>query len=242
MLDFLIRTLRNPLDYLGVVHMHRLHLIRIEQESDQIFSFIFTIPDGLSWRPGQHGVFWFVRDRIKGHNWHAFSIASAPDEKVLRITTIIPDKPSEYKQILKALEPGDTITMQGPLGEFHVHHDMKRAVGIAGGIGITPFRAMLHAIHNGQYPGFHITLIFSAMHNLYTFKNELEQFAESPQIDIIYTETPDEVNAALDAQIQACGNDAAYFISGSPGMISAIKQRLLDKGMTRVINDPFKGY
>lgn len=244
MLDFLIRSFKHPLDYLGIIKLHTLHLIRTEQESDQIYSFIFTVPDGLEWKSGQHGIFWFLYDRIKGNNWRAFSIASSPMEKGIRITTTITAHPSEFKQTLTALQPGDTITLQGPFGEFHVTHDMKHAVGVAGGIGITPFRAMLHQIACGTYPGFHLTLIYSASHNLYTFKETIEQYAASPQIDIIYTETPDEVNAELSRLIDEHQNQAHYFISGSPGMIKALRKSIISQGVAadHIINDPFKGY
>lgn len=244
MYDFLIRSFKHPLDYFGIIKLHTLHLIRVEQQSDQIFSFVFTKPDGLDWKPGQHGVFWFLYDKIKGNNWRAFSIASSPLENEVRIATIIPEPHSAYKEKLQSLQPGDTITMQGPFGEFHIRHEMKRAVGIAGGIGITPFRAMLHDIACGTYPGFHLTLIDSAAHGAYTFKTALTEYDKSEQIDIVYTETADEVNAALDEQVAACKNQAHYFISGSPGMIKALRKTLLSKGILpeNIINDPFKGY
>ena len=241
MIDFLIRSFKHPLDYLGIVKMHTLHLIRVEQHSDQIYSFIFTIPEGLIWKPGQHGIFWFLYDHIKGNNWRAFSIASDPKENEIRITTSFPETPSEFKQTLRALKPGDFITMQGPFGEFHVHHDMKQAVGVAGGIGITPFRSMLHAIADGRYPGFHLKLIYAGSHGAFPFRDELNGFAQSDQIDIAYVETADEVNAALDAEI-AAHKDIPYFISGSPGMIKALRTSCIKKGVTKVINDPFKGY
>jgi ferredoxin-NADP reductase len=242
MIDFLRRVFRHPLDYFGIVTLHKLILLRVEQKSEKIFSFVFSIPEGLTWKAGQHGVFWFIGGGIKGNNWRAFSIASTPEENELRIATIISDTPSDFKRKLKTLVPGDSIEMQGPFGEFHLHDDMKEVIGIAGGIGITPFRALLKSVVRGDKPAIHITLIYSAAQGLYTFKKELDQYAESSQIDIVYTETPEEVNQALDEQVVACGKDAAFFISGSPGMVNALRKSCFDKGAVRVISDPFNGY
>ena len=131
--------------------------------------------------------------------------------------------------------------MNDPLGEFHTSSKIAHIVGIAGGIGITPFRALIKDISLGIIPHTKLTLIYSAV-GPHIFKDELEILAQHSDIEIIYTQTPDEVNTALDQQINAQGNSAHYFVSGSPGMIGAIRKTLKSKGIRHIINDPFKGY
>src|SRR5699024_2319483 len=64
---------------------------------------------------------------------------------VIEMTTRIDDRPSDYKQALLELEPGMEKTTRVPVGSFHTE-DGERMVFIAGGIGITPFHAMLREL------------------------------------------------------------------------------------------------
>lgn len=244
MWDVLMRALRHPLDYLPIINRRTLVLQEIIQESEEIFSFIFKPKRPLRWKAGQHGIFMFPLrsgSRISGKSWRAFSIASSYHEGVVRISTIIKQEPSGFKDRLRALVPGDELIMHGPFGEFHTSKKICRIVGIAGGIGITPFRALIKDIASGVIAETKLTLIYSAI-GTYTYKEELEILAKHPSIQIIYTATPDEVNAELSQLVVTHGNSASYFISGSPGMINALRGSLKNKGVRHIVNDPFRGY
>lgn len=241
MLDVITRALRDPLDYFPVLNRRTLILKEVIQESEEVYSFIFTPKNPCIWKSGQHGIFLFPRTKIQGKSWRAFSIASSSHERVIRISTIIKNEPSDFKKHLRALKIGDTVTMHGPFGEFHTSKKISQIVGIAGGIGITPFRAILKDIALGVILDTPITLIYSSQTG-YTYKEELDQFAKHPAIEIIYTKTPDEVNERLDEQITKHGNSASYFISGSPGMIGSLRKSLKGKGIRHIVNDSFKGY
>ncbi len=71
-----------------------------------------------------------------------FTLASAPTEKVVKITTRISNDPSEFKKALLELKQGMTISMSGPVGSFYLK-DNSPTLLIAGGIGITPFRSII---------------------------------------------------------------------------------------------------
>lgn len=241
MWDIIIRAVRDPWDYLPVVNRRVLILEEVIQESEEIYSFLFKPKKPLRWKAGQHGIFLFPHQRIAGKSWRAFSIASSSHEQVVHISTIIKNEPSDFKKHLRALKKGDELIMHGPFGEFHTSQKISHIVGIAGGIGITPFRALLKDISLGVILDTKLTLIYSSQ-GPYTFKEELEVFAQHPSIKIIYTKTPEEVGQALGAEVDKAGNAAYYFISGSPGMIQAIRKDLKGKGMRHIINDSFKGY
>ena len=241
MFDFLLRAFTHPRDYITMFNKRTLVLKEIIKESENIYSFIFEIKKPFSWKAGQHGVFYFPHTKISGKTWRPFSIASSSEEGVIRIATIIKENPSDFKRNLLLLTPGDTLIMNGPFGEFHTSKEIHQVVGIAGGIGITPFRAILKDISLGVIANIKITLIYSAITD-YTYKDEIDVLIQHPSIVVVYTKTPEEVNQALDAQVQLHGNSASYFISGSPGMIGAIKKTLKEKGIKKIVNDPFKGY
>lgn len=241
MFDFLIRALLHPLDYRTMFTKREIVLQEIIQESPTIYSFTFTCKKPYLWKAGQHAVFYFKHTKITGKTWRAFSIASSAYEEVIKISTIITDTPSDFKKNLLLLKPGDVLMMNGPFGEFHVSKKIHQIVGVAGGIGITPFRAILKDISLGVIADTKITLIYSAITN-YTYKNEIDVLTQHPSIEVVYTNTPEEVNQTLDAQVQIHGNSASYFVSGSPGMIGAIRKLLKEKGIKKIVNDPFKGY
>jgi ferredoxin-NADP reductase len=72
----------------------------------------------------------------------AFSIASAPYEQDLMITTRMRD--TAFKRVLRKLTHGELIRIRGPFGSLTLHDDATRpAVFLAGSIGITPFRSIV---------------------------------------------------------------------------------------------------
>lgn len=177
---------------------------------------------------------------MQGKKLRAFSIASSQHENEVKIATIISNTPSDFKQKLFALEPGEEILLNGPFGEFHVAPGTTM-VGIAGGIGITPFRAVAYEIVNGHIDAT-LTLIYAGKNNYFAFKEEFDKFANHPNITVIYVNTPYEVNAEIKQVVSFLKNKATYYISGSPGMIGAIRKALTEQGVKKIINDPFKGY
>lgn len=241
MFDFLWRALRHPIDYLPVLRWQRVALLRHEEHGNGVHSFVFKKPSHLSWKAGQHGIWWWFGSRLSGGNWRAFSIASSCHEDELRIGTNIPAELSAFKKKLLAMQPGDTIWLQGPFGEFHTV-GTQQIVGIAGGIGITPFRALAYDIAHGHIPGVSLHLIYSAR-DTHTYRQELEDWTQiTDALGIEYVHTPEEVNTALETAVQNFGTKTPVFLSGSPGMITALIKSCQEKGVQKIVSDPFKGY
>jgi ferredoxin-NADP reductase len=241
--ELLLRILKHPIDYTGVLNIVDITLKEHYIEDSGVHSFVFTSEKPLTWKAGQHGLFTLPGHPVTGEKWRAFSIASAPHEGIIRISTNIPPEPSSFKQELLKLAPGDTARMFGPFGEFHISPKVEHIVGIAGGIGITPFRSLI-ANATFQKNPLPITLIYSAQDE-HTYKTDLDIWAaENPNLTVIYTHTPDEVGAELDTLVRNHGNSAHYYISGSPGMISALYKTCCDKSIKKsnIVSDPFKGY
>lgn len=83
-------------------------------------------------------------------NTRGFSIASAPFEAPIMVTTRLRD--TAFKRVLKTLPLGTAVKIEGPFGDLRLHHNASRpAVVLSGGIGITPFRSiLLQAAHEHQ--------------------------------------------------------------------------------------------
>lgn len=252
MLDIISRACLHPIDYSGVFKITDLSFKERVQEHDNIYSFTFTADKLPTWKAGQHAVFALPGQLVKNlrsdgrseKNWRPFSVASAPHEGIIRIGTTIPSPSSNFKQQLLSLSAGKKIRMHGPFGELYIRPGMKKIVGVAGGIGITPFRSIFCDLALNK-TDVSLTLIYSARNQSYTYRSELEDYcAKNPNLHIIYTEGAEEVNRKLLEQVSIHGNDASYFISGAPGMITALRQSLRERDIQskKIFNDPFKGY
>jgi ferredoxin-NADP reductase len=76
-------------------------------------------------------------------NVRSFSIASAPHEDTLMVATRMRD--TAFKRVLGTMPFGTAVKIEGPSGDLILQNDSTRAaVFLAGGIGITPFRSIVH--------------------------------------------------------------------------------------------------
>lgn len=242
MLDIFTRALLHPLDYSGVLRRQQIEFIDKKETIPGTWTFAFKKPTSLTWKAGQHALFSFSHREIDGKSWRAFSVASSSHENVVRIATNIPEQHSNFKRMLLELTAGDTVRMYGPHGEFYATGKPQHIIGIAGGIGVTPFRALAYEITHGYLPGTKLTLIYSAKER-YTFETELTQWRQQCEnLMIKYVRTPEEVTDTLQTLFDQHKNDADYYISGAPGMINALKKSCKAMGIRRITNDPFKGY
>lgn len=241
MIDVFKRALQHPLDYHRVAQTTALVFRKKIEEPSGVWSFIFTPTQPLVWQAGQHAIFSMPGRHVSGKTWRPFSVASSMHEGIIRIGTNLPPTPSDFKQKLASLAPGDTIRMHGPFGEFHAHKKPETIVGIAGGIGITPFRSIAYEIAHGQLPT-KLHLIYSARAE-HTYRSELDSWcAMTDKLTIEYIHTPEEVSEKLAQTAATYKNTVRYFLSGAPGMITSLITECRAQGITRIVNDPFKGY
>lgn len=129
------------------------------------------------------GHFFQVRFLAGGGWWrpHPFSISAAPDARGLRFT--IKDLGDDTHRML-ALTPGTRVFLEGPYGAFTadvVRGD--RAVLLAGGIGLTPLRAILDDLPS------HVRttlLVRARAWQDIPFQGELAAIAQARGVDIRY--------------------------------------------------------
>ena len=121
---------------------HRFRVEAVVAESDDVVSVHVTGRD-LHRLPGQAGQFCIWR--FPGHFgwWQAnpFSLSAAPDGHRLRLTAKAVGATSAG---LRQLPVGTRVLVEGPYGAFtRLQQATAKTVMIAGGIGITPIRALL---------------------------------------------------------------------------------------------------
>ena len=77
---------------------------------------------------------------------HSFSIASAPEDSILRLTI---KKVGKFTSAIPDLKPGTPVKCMGPLGAFCKDIDLKPViVMLAGGVGMAPFLSVLRHFRN----------------------------------------------------------------------------------------------
>lgn len=229
-------------DYFGLFSQYPIELISSQNPFEDYFIFDFKIPQGLSWKAGEHAAFIFPKDQIDGKYFRAFSFASSPREGILKIATRSGKNVSSFKQKLIAMKAGDTMTLRGPVGWMRLQDESTPVVLIGGGVGITPFRAILKEVEGQNNRKFE--LLYSANGN-FLFQTEISELAKkSNDILVHFVTKREEFNQILDEQKRFYENDAYYFISGSPSMIKAIRKNLKNFGIKRkqILTDPFFGY
>ena len=141
-----------------------------------MYSFLFDKPHDVEWKAGQYGLFTITHKKLKNAT-KPFSVVSAPTENTVRITTVIRDQVSDFKQSLLELKPGMKVSMSGPLGPFYLK-DNRPALLIAGGIGITPYRSILKQLEAaGESVGRELRLLYMDGQRAHVFKDELDRMS-----------------------------------------------------------------
>jgi ferredoxin-NADP reductase len=222
---------------LEVTTMERFTLTvrNVTQDEDYLYV-TFDKPANLQYENGQYGIFLHVEKDVEGRKMRAFSFASANDEDELVIGTRAVARASSFKEWMKRLTPGDHMTVDGPTGRFTFQPN-KPGVFLAGGIGITPIRAMLRGLDDATGH----TLIFSEAMEEYPFLQDIERI---PGLTLELTSGVPRTRFLIEQATRLHHNDAVYYISGSPSFVNGITEQLDQLGITtnNIRFDRFTGY
>src|SRR5450631_2984472 len=116
-----------------------------KEVAEGTMSFRFERPSGWTFKAGQYLDMTLLdsSETDSEGNVRSLSIASAPHEETLMVATRVRD--TAFKRVLKTMPLGTAVKIEGPSGDLILQNDSKRtAVFLAGGIGITPFRSIVH--------------------------------------------------------------------------------------------------
>ncbi|MBP9738848.1 FAD-dependent oxidoreductase [Candidatus Saccharibacteria bacterium] len=236
---------------------HRQH------EVGEVYSYFFTSEKLLSWQAGQ-----YINITLSGippsGAERLFTIASAPHEEYIQITTL--DGPSEFKQKLKRLTRGDSVEADQLGGDFTLESvrqtvlsatEPKRglsaanetlgisvkALFLAGGIGITPFRSIIADSQHKKQP-LNSVLIYAGKSDHRPFVDELNtaELADKTLQIIDHSNTRVTVDE-LKSDVLDLGERVIY-IAGSQSFVEGLGDGLMASGISRprIKYDWFEGY
>ncbi|MBV9302322.1 MAG: oxidoreductase [Acidobacteriaceae bacterium] len=206
-----------------------------EFEVPGIENFVFT--------PGQ---FVSVVERLGSKEiTRAYSIASPRDgNRFALCLNRVPD--GIVSSYLFQLNPGDEVEMHEPLGFFTLRHPGHRAVFIATGTGIAPFRSMLLDHLPKNHP--RITLLFGVRYERgLLYRDELERLEkEHDTFRFLPTITrPSEDWRGLTGRVQAHLDEALaipsyedlatldVYVCGLKEMVDSVRAELKKRGFDR---------
>lgn len=229
-------------DFKGLFNRATLTIESVRNPFGDYYEIKMKAEPGLTWNPGEHGIFKLPGRKIEGKKWRAFSVASDPGEGVMTIGTRTGKEISSYKKELISLKKGDKVAVTGPFGWFKIQDSVSPIVMVAGGVGITPIRALLKYLEKDVTRP--VELVYSSSDH-YLFMDEIEAIAASnKQITLYKTSSKEETARRVTELASKYKMHAYYYISGSQPFIGAIKKYITGKGVKgkRIINDPFFGY
>ena len=160
---------------------HNLRVSRIVHEGPGVVSVYVSGKDITKLR-AQGGQFFNWRF-LNSHMWHEnhpFSLSASPREDEMRFTVkALGDSTSNYAD----LAIGTRVMIEGPYGIFtrEAAFQEKYALLVAGGVGITPLRALIEELPSNT----HIELIYRASNpQEFVLRDELEQLAKHRNLSI----------------------------------------------------------
>ena len=199
----------------------------------------------MRWQAGQylHYILNHPKPDDRGMDRY-FSIASAPHEKQVMLTTRFAPKGSSFKKALKTLKAGDEIEVHEKGGDFVLDHRRKTFVFIAGGIGITPFRAILLDMERNRNP-LNVQLLYANQDNDFPYRKELDALKKRhPEFRIDYVVSPNRFDEKTISKLVPDMDKPMFYVSGPEPMVESLDKILKKLGVSkkRVKNDFFPGY
>jgi len=186
--------------------------------------------DELAAEPGQF-FRWRFLTRSLWWSSHPYSLSAAPGTDVLRITV---KDIGDHSRALSRLRPGTRVIAEGPYGAFTAGQSGRGVLLLAGGVGITPLRAMFSTLRGP------VTLIYRASSEQdIVFRDELDAIAAARGATVYYlVGSRAEIGGdplspkMLRSLVPGLEQQEAY-VCGPSGMISAAVRALRAAGVPR---------
>jgi predicted ferric reductase len=198
---------------------HQFRVEAVVPESDNVVSIYITGRD-LDKLPARAGQFFLWRFLTKDRWWQAnpFSLSAAPDGRSLRLTAKVA---GDGTAGLRHLKVGTRVFAEGPYGAFTaLHRTRPEAVLIAGGVGVTPIRALLEELHGHAVVIYRVATDRDAV--LY---DELRELADAKGAELHLVTgpvSPDKLAPAELLRMVPDITDRDVFLCGPPPMMNAV--------------------
>jgi predicted ferric reductase len=211
---------------------HRFRVAAVVPESDSVVSVHVTGRD-LERLPARAGQFFIWRFPAHLGAWQAnpFSLSAAPDGRSLRLTA---KGVGATSRGLRGLPVGTRVFAEGPYGAFtRLNQATNGILLIAGGIGVTPIRALLEESANGAVVLYRVRTEADAV-----LLPELQALAQrGAQVHVLAGRTGSSSAGPFEpSRLLALVPDVAsrdVFVCGPAAMTAAVLRSLRSLGVPR---------
>lgn len=208
---------------------------KVVKEADSVVSIYISskkpLPDNY-FVPGQFGIWRFFNKKLWWQT-HPFTISSGSPKNGLRIT---PKAVGDYTTDIQNIKPGIKLFFDGPHGTFTAERlEDARTLFIAGGIGITPIRAMLQGL--GKKAKDAIVIYNVKSPDELALKKELE--LTGAKIYYVFSEKAPkgEIKGRVDKKILLelvkDIKKRKVALCGPPAMMNAVEKDLMELGVPK---------
>ncbi|MDT0389382.1 ferredoxin reductase family protein [Streptomyces sp. DSM 41921] len=209
---------------------HRLRVTAVVPENDDVVSVYLTGRD-LDRLPARAGQFFLWRFLTKDRWWQAnpFSLSAAPDGRTLRLTV---KRAGDGSAALRHLRIGTRVFAEGPYGAFTaLHRTRPDAVLVAGGVGVTPIRALLEELHGHAVVIYRVAtdrdaVLYDELRDLALARGAALHLVTGPPV-------PDRLAPGELARLVPDINERDVYLCGPPPMMNAVLGSLRELGVPR---------
>ncbi|WP_196218173.1 ferredoxin reductase family protein [Streptomyces blattellae] len=209
---------------------HQLRVTAVVPEADNVVSIYLTGKD-LDRMPAQAGQFFLWRFLTRDRWWQAnpYSLSAAPDGRTLRLTA---KAAGDGSAALRHVKVGTRVFAEGPYGAFTtMHRTRPEALLIAGGVGVTPIRALLEELHGRTVVIYRVATERDAV--LY---GELRDLALTRGAELHLVTGPISPDKLAPGELMKLVPDVAdrdVFVCGPPPMMNAVLGSLRELGVPK---------
>jgi predicted ferric reductase len=211
---------------------HQLRIAGVRHEAPRTVS-IYIKGRYLKELAAEPGQFFRWRFLTRDLWWqsHPYSLSAMPSDELMRITV---QNAGDHSGAIARLAPGTRVLAEGPFGAFTPLHTNRSVLLLAGGVGITPLRAMFAAL-SGK-----VTLIYRASTwQDIVFQSELDAIAEARGATVHYVVGSrqdlggDPLSATALRRLAPGLHRMDVYLCGPPGMTGTAVAALTEAGVPR---------
>jgi vanillate O-demethylase ferredoxin subunit len=205
-------------------HHLKLKVQSFSAETPVVRSLVFGVEGAVApqWHAGAH-----IRVSLPGGGDRPYSLMALPDlpEGSLALGVLREERSTGGSLFMHALKVGDVVNATAPANNFGLHEGNSPAILFAGGIGVTPILSMAAELKKRGNP-YHLHYA-GRTQGLLGFLPQLRAIcADALSVHYDSDDSRLDIAAALDG-----AEGAHVYVCGPAGMIDAVKQSALAKGI-----------
>ena len=209
-------------------HPLKLKVQSFSAETPVVRSLVFGVEGGRApqWQAGAH-----IRVSLPGGGDRPYSLMALPDlpEGSLALGVLREERSTGGSVFMHALKVGEVVNATAPANNFGLHADSSPAILFAGGIGVTPILSMAAELKKRGNP-YHLHYA-GRTQGLLAFLPQLRAIC-ADALSVHYDSDDSQLDIA--AALDRASEGAHVYVCGPAGMIDAVKQSALAKGIPQL--------